>query len=261
MMKRDDLWLWGQDAGSHHATLNNCWKLPGENKMGPVEGSAYLGVPNICRVAMGNLPAPPFFDEAEKLKDIPKVVWSVIGDGGSGRTDGGNTDLQAVIDVAKVYPNIIGGIMDDFFSDARMQVYTADVIRDIAAALHEQNLNLWTVLYTHELTKPIAAHLAHCDVITFWTWNGGDLTDLEDNLTRLEETLTAPKPIYQGVYFWNYGASRPLTMEQMEHQLETGYRLYEAGRIKGMVFCSNCIADIGLETVAFTRKWLDAHCV
>ena len=51
-----------------------------------------------------------------------------------------------------------------------------------------------------------------------------------------------------------------MTMEQMQHQLETGYRLYEAGRTRGMVFCSNCIADIGLETVEFTRKWLDAHC-
>lgn len=260
MMKRDALWLWGQDIGSHHATLNNCWKLPGENRMGPVEGSAYLGVPNICRVAMGNLPEPPFFEEAEKLKDIPKVVWSVIGDGGSKRTDGGNTDLQAVIDVAKVYPNIIGGIMDDFFSDARMAVYTADVIRDIAGTLHQNNLDLWTVLYTHELHKPIAEHLRHCDVITFWTWHAEDLIHLEENMTRLESVLAEPRPIYQGVYFWDYGASRPMPMELMKHQLEVGYRLYEAGKIKGMVFCSNTIADIGLETVEYTRQWLNAHC-
>lgn len=260
MLKREDLWLWGQDAGSHHATLNNCWHLPGENRMGPMEGSLYLGVPNICRVAMGNKPEPPFFDEAEKIKDAPKVVWSIIGDGGSQRTNTGETDLSAVIDVARAYPNIIGGIMDDFFSDERMKVYTPDVIGACAAGLHNAGLDLWTVLYTHELQKPIADHLVHCDVITFWTWKAADLPALEENLTKLESILTEPRPIYQGIYFYDYGTGAPMPMERMRQQLETGLRLYEAGRIRGMVFCSNCIADIGLETVEYTRRWLDEHC-
>ena len=51
-----------------------------------------------------------------------------------------------------------------------------------------------------------------------------------------------------------------MSMELMKHQLEVGYRLYEAGKIKGMVFCSNTIADIGLETVEYTRQWLNEHC-
>ncbi len=261
MMERKNLWLWGQDAGSHHATLNNCWKLPGVNRMGPAEGAAYLGIPNICRVAMGNQPAPPFFDEAEKLKEIPQVVWSIIGDGGSDRTSGGDTDLQAVLDVAAHYPNIIGGIMDDFFSDARMAHYTPEVIGGIADRLHEKGLGLWTVLYAHELHKDIAAHLVHCDAITFWHWKAEELAGFEANLTRLESILTEPKPIYQGIYFWDYGCSRPMTMDAMKAQLEAGYRLYEAGRIRGMVFCSNAICDIGLDTVEYTRKWLDEHCI
>jgi hypothetical protein len=27
------------------------------------------------------------------------------------------------------------------------------------------------------------------------------------------------------------------------------------GDIEGIIFCSNCIADIGLDTVEYTRKW------
>jgi len=163
--------------------------------------------------------------------------------------------------VAKAYPNIIGGIMDDFFSDARMKVYTPDVIGACARGLHDAGLDLWTVLYTHELHKPIADHLLHCDVITFWTWKAADMLGLEDNLTRLEGILAKPRPIYQGIYFYDYGTGTLMPMDLMEYQLETGLRLYEAGRTKGMVFCSNCIADIGLETVEFTREWLDKHCI
>lgn len=51
---KDKLWLWGQDAGSHHAAVGNkSWKLPGENRMGPAEGAAYMGIKNIFRVVMG----------------------------------------------------------------------------------------------------------------------------------------------------------------------------------------------------------------
>ena len=31
------------------------------------------------------------------------------------------------------------------------------------------------------------------------------------------------------------------------------------GEIKGVILCSNCIADIGLDTVEYTRTWLQAH--
>ena len=69
MNLKEKLWIWGQDAGTHHLVLNNAWNLPGENKMGPVEGANYLGIPNMCRVAMGNKPEPPFDNEMEKLKN------------------------------------------------------------------------------------------------------------------------------------------------------------------------------------------------
>ena len=67
MKLRDTLWIWGQDAGSHHRTGNNTWNLPGENRMGPVEGCRYLGIPNCCRVVMGGHPTPPFDAEADAL--------------------------------------------------------------------------------------------------------------------------------------------------------------------------------------------------
>lgn len=46
---RDNLWIWGHDAGCHHSGAGLQWKIPGTNTMGPVEGAEYLGIPNCCR--------------------------------------------------------------------------------------------------------------------------------------------------------------------------------------------------------------------
>ena len=38
----DKLWLLGETPGSHHAVKG--YKMPGENKMTPVEGLEYFGI-------------------------------------------------------------------------------------------------------------------------------------------------------------------------------------------------------------------------
>lgn len=256
MSLKDDLWIWGQSAGSHHRVGNNVWNLPGENRMESLEGAQYLGIPNICRVAIGDSPKPPFDAEAELLKDCPKVIWSVIGDATTTRTNTGGTDVQAVIDVSRKYPNIIGGVMDDLFVSDRMDFYTPEVIGECAQQLHENGLELWSVIYEYGLDKDVRAHLSHCDVVSIWTWCGENLSKLDETYENLCK-LTAPgQKIYAGCYFWDYGNCRPLPLESMKLQLETYRKWYETGRIGGIVFCSNCIADIGLDTVEYTRKWI-----
>jgi hypothetical protein len=56
---------------------------------------------------------------------------------------------------------------------------------------------------------------------------------------------------------WNYGESKPLSNKEMQDQLDCYYRHIKNGDIEGIVLCSNCIADIGLEAVDITRRWLD----
>ena len=55
---------------------------------------------------------------------------------------------------------------------------------------------------------------------------------------------------------WDYGNSCPMPMDRMKYQLELYKKLIEAGEVEGVIFCSNCIADIGLDTVEYTRKWI-----
>lgn len=257
MIKNKDLWLWGQDAGSHHAVSDNAWNLPGENKMEPMEGAEYLHIPNMCRIAMSGLPKPPFDKEAEKFSSCGEVVWSIMGDSESKRFNAGDTDVDAVLDIAKKYPNITGGAMDDFFSGTRMSVFTPEVLHGLAEKLHTLDLKLWTVVYIHDLEKDISAHLAECDVISLWHWCAEELQDIRGNFEKLKGLLPVDKKIYAGCYFWDYGNSKPLSMDDMRLQLEQYEALYDEGIISGVIFCSNCIADIGLDTVEYTKKWIE----
>lgn len=256
MIKKSELWIWGQDAGSHHEAADGVFKLPGVNKMEPKEGCDYLGIPNICRVGMSGKPEPPFDDEAEKIKDAPKVVWSIIGDNGSLRNDDGSDDTEAVIEVAKKYPNIVGAVMDDFLSEKRRAVYSPEIIGDRAEMLHNAGLKLWTVIYENELIETSEPYLDKCDVITFWTWYSELLTDVEKNLAKLKSMLHKNQKIYLGCYMWDYGNSQLMPMDRMKYQLELYKKLIEAGEVEGIIFCSNCIADIGLDAVEYTRKWI-----
>lgn len=263
MKLRDTFWIWGQEPGSHHHTANgNIWNLPGENKMTPVEGCQYLGIPNCCRVVMGGKPTPPFDDDAAALDGLGQVVWSLIGDSGSNRNND-ETDLEEIIRIAKLHPNTTGGIMDDFMNPKRMKIFTPDrlaAFRDrLHTALDDRALQFWTVLYTHELEDKIVPYLAPLDKISLWTWNGKDLPNLEQNFARLRELVGAEKSVFAGCYLWDYGASAPMRMDWMKHQLETYREWLHAGKIDGVIFCSNTICDIGLETVEYTRAWIAEH--
>ena len=262
MKLRDTLWIWGQDPGSHHKVGGNAWKLPGVNRMTPVEGCRYLGIPNCCRVVMGGLPVPPFDHEADLLDPLGQVVWSLIGDSGSKRNDGG-TDLEEIIRIAGSHPNITGGIMDDFMNPARMKIFTPERLsgfrRRLHTALPGKPLDLWTVLYTHELTDAAVPYLEQVDRISLWTWKGCDLPALPDNMKRLRQLVGDEKSVLCGCYLWDYGACAPLDPGCMAFQLETYLSWLRQRRIDGVIFCSNCIADVGIEAAETARAWIAEH--
>ena len=62
-----------------------------------------------------------------------------------------------------------------------------------------------------------------------------------------------------GCYMWNYGEHCALTREQMKYQTDLYLRLMRAGEIEGIVVCSNCIADLGIENVEYMREWIEEH--
>ena len=57
--------------------------------------------------------------------------------------------------------------------------------------------------------------------------------------------------------FVRFGGN-PLPVSHMQQQVETGYRWLKAGRIAGMIFLATPNVDVGLESVEWTRKWIQA---
>ena len=159
---RDRLWTWGHVAGSY----NGAYGLP-DSTLEPAEGAAYLGVPGLIQVAYSGKPEPPYDAYAAKFSPLERVVWSVVGAGGT--TRGFEEELQAVQDLAVKFPNFVGAMMDDFFLDPeRLAVYNPSEIATLRKRLHSgpKPLDLWVVLYDHQLEMPLAPHLAECDVVT-----------------------------------------------------------------------------------------------
>lgn len=259
---RDHFWLWGQEPQAHH----RCdYRLPGVNTMNPVEGGRYLDIPNCCRVVMWDKPEPPFDEESEKLRAFRQVVWSAVGAGGVQRNNNDQSDLDEVLRQAELYDNVSGAVLDDFFasvegfqSDGKTARHTLQSIRRMRERLHgfpRRKLDLWLVWYSYQLDYPVEEYVELCDVITLWTWNGSELADLDRNMERLV-AKTPGKRRLAGCYMWNYGERMPLSREQMQHQLDRYHAWMREGTLEGVVFCSNCIADIGLEAVEMAREWI-----
>lgn len=253
---RDRLWLWGHHEGSH----NTGWNLPRPSSISPSDAAEYMGIENLIMVTYCDVPRPPFDDYAKRLSPLKRVVWSVVGDAGSVR-NAENPDTDELVRISGLYPNIVGGIIDDFFNAADKEKpisrFSAEEILQFSQKLKSapRPLDFWGVLYSHDLDLPIADYLEHFDAVTFWTWHAADIPKLEDEFARLEKTMPNIRKLL-GCYMWDYGACRPMPVEFMEHQCQIGLKWLKEGRIEGMVFLASCICDIGLEAVEWTRRWI-----
>jgi len=262
---RERLWLWGQDAGSHHNAIGNkVWKLSGVNRMEPAEGAEYLGIKNMCRVVMCGSPEPPFDIESEKLKNMDKVVWSAVGDSGSVRNNEDSSDLNEVLRQAEKYSNITGAVLDDFFispehNDGKVARHSLESITEMSNKLHEakgRSLDLWLVWYKRQLEWPVEEYLKLFDVITYWNMKAsGEFAEIEDDFGKVVE-MTPGKRRMLGCYMWNYGEGKALSLAEIQAQCEKYYSWIKEGKAEGIIFCSNCCADLGLEAVEWTRNWI-----
>ena len=247
---RDKFWIWGHEAGSH----NTGWDLPKPSRMTPAEGAFYLGVPNIIIVRYDDKPAPPFEQYALALSPLKRVVWSIVGAGGQTQSE----EVELVRNLAARFPNFCGVMMDDFFRGGEeVAVHTVDALKNIQENLtvSDRKLDLWVVLYDHQLSHPVGDHLVQCDVATFWTWRSEMLSELEENFERVECLAPSCRKVL-GCYMWDYGNRKPMPISLMERQCQIGLQWLQDGRINGMIFLASCICDLELETVEWTKRWI-----
>ena len=260
---REKMWLLGESAGSHHTEQAEHYHLPGVNKMTPIEGCRFYNIPNCCRCCMQAGPFPPFDSESAELVECKEVIWSIIGSGGVRRNEAEGGDIDEVIRQAKMFPNITGAFLDDFFSERRMGIFTPEMLVRFKEKLNREigrKIDLWCVYYEREYLNRdrIKPYLDVCDVITYWIWKASEMPKLRFYLDHLVE-YTPGKRRIAGCYLWNYGEGKPYTPEEMQFQLDVYLEYIKAGVIEGLMICSNCCSDIGLPTVDQMLEWLDKN--
>jgi hypothetical protein len=252
---QDKLWLWGHDAGAH----NDSWGLPKPSRITPAEAAFYLGVPNLIMVRYRGRPPLPFDQYAVPFRALKRVVWSVVGAGG--QTD--EQERAQVLDLAARHPNITGVMLDDFFGSEQssqgddLAVLPPEKLRELRGQMivGGRRLDLWAVVYEHQLERPLAPYLELLDLVSFWTWDSEKLQGLESNLERLEKIAPRCGRVL-GCYLWDYGKKKPLPLALVRHQCELGLRWLRQGRIEGMIFLASCLCDLELEAVEWTRNWI-----
>jgi hypothetical protein len=55
---------------------------------------------------------------------------------------------------------------------------------------------------------------------------------------------------------WDYGRKKPMPLELLQEQCESGLGWLREGRIEGLIFLASCICDLELEAVEWTRNWI-----
>lgn len=241
-MVRDHLWYWGLQFRE-----GRC----------PTEPLEFFGLSNALVIVARDKPEPPFQPLMRQLTSVKRVVWSVLGESLSTRND-----LEPVLDLAAEFPNLVAGIMDDFFTTrsqdpARVGRLTVEEVEHIRDRLHTaaHPLELWTVLYAHQLDLPVQPYLAPCDVVTFWTWWAKHLPQLEANFARFERVAPGKRRML-GCYLWDWGDNRPMPLELMQHQCQLGLHLLLSGRIEGLILLPGPGPLSELETAQWTRRWI-----
>jgi hypothetical protein len=118
-----------------------------------------------------------------------------------------------------------------------------------------KKLPITAVVYARQISQWLKPYLDEVDQVSLWTWRPADLDRLTENLAALEKLIPG-KPVLLGCYMYDFDQRRPLTVERMKMQVETGHRWLREGRIAAMIFLATPNVDVGLEAVEWTREWV-----
>jgi hypothetical protein len=124
--------------------------------------------------------------------------------------------------------------------------------------VRRDSLPVMAVIYTRQIKARALPHLNAVDQLCLWTWRPDDLKNLEANFEALER-LVPGKELFLGCYMYDFHDGKPLSVAQMQHQTKLAHRWLREGRLKGIIFLSNGVADVGLEAVGWTRQWIIDH--
>ncbi len=245
----EKLWNWGHLEGSHNEiTKLNCGMTPEEF------GEVY-GIKNSFMVSYGGNIQPPFSPLAKRFRGLNQVIWSVLGDFSTPLPEDRLGNTNDIIEALKSGENITGGIVDDFFSEERMERFPPEVLMEIKQTLNRHGLKFWCVLYAHQLDFDLEPYMDCFDGVTFWIWQCKDIVNMEQYLEMLSD-IVKDKPTMLGIYLWDYAGEKPMDIKLFDKQMSHYFSLIRERQIEGVVFCSSTVGDADLETNALLKAYI-----
>jgi hypothetical protein len=153
-------------------------------------------------------------------------------------------------------------MLDDFFVDkpksgGEAAALSLDKLREFRGRLAAggRRLDLWAVLYEHQLDPTLAPFLKLLDVVSLWAWNAEKVRNMSESLRQLEALAPSCGKVL-GCYMWDYGRKSPMPLDVLKDLYGLGLDWLRQGRIEGMIFLASCICDLELEAVEWTREWV-----
>ena len=201
-----------------------------------------------------------FFIDTAKVEDIKKAndmgVICGVTTNPSLIAKEGRDFTEVITEITSIVDGPISGEVKATTVDAETMIAEA---RERLHAFHKRKLDLYTVVYVHELAPDKADFLKEFDAISLWCWYEENLLTLEENYKTLRSIIGDEKKIFAGCYMWDYGNRKEISESAMRLQLDTYYEWLKTGKIEGIILCSNCVADLGLKTKDIMLDWMREH--
>lgn len=253
---RQHFWVFGHPVNSLYRDHYNV----SESTLSAVDSLPYFGATNLFLVPMWVQVDKDH--EMELAKHVPKVCWSI---NSAARNPQNVTEL---VELAKKYPNICSGIFDDFFSTGNPYNnylnYTVESVRAFREELHAAGLEMWVVLYSHELdeleTEVLEKFIPEFDGVTFWFWKEQAVIDgFDDHVERFLQ-LSQGKRKMIGCYLHDFGGEKLANPDVIISQLDKERVMLKNGDIDAVILHTNAVVTEKSEWIMDrVRAWMQQH--
>lgn len=169
------------------------------------------------------------------LADYEKVVCNIADPLTLKATERQIAQASLLSKLSTDFPNIVGGLVDDFSTYVKMGKMPVDLMKETFAALKSNNasLQLLAVVYAGHFELDFSAYLPYIDLINLWVWKASDLTNLDKYLQKAE-ILFPKKTIHLGLYLHDYGETGDtLPLDLIQFQFKRAMQYLKDGRITG----------------------------
>lgn len=261
---QDRLWMWGHDPGVYDGP-KGVYNIPLSAPMSMAEGIKSMGIPNVCVIRGGT----PDAEYRRQFQGVKRIAWNLSG----GSNKSYHQLKKYVFGLRDTTPNLTGYFLDDFFNfglnpkfdrNSETEAAPANLSLEEMKQLHaetlayQRRLDLAIVLYTSQLCPAIKPVMKHVDVVSLWIWSGIDIQKIEANF-KTYRTLVPEKPTLLGIYMWDFGGKKELSVEFMAKQLDFAQLLYKQRQIEGLIFHCTPLCNKNLAAVNYARDWIAKH--